>query len=103
MNSGKWKFTEPDPKGKSAAQKEREGMIFLLIAGVIFLAGGLFFAIKIGAFDLKSFWGLKREMPNYWKWRRVAAEYSTFFHAPWLIGVWMIRAAIKSLWKNRRK
>ena len=103
MNSEKWKFTEPDPKGKSAAQKERDGMIFLLIAGLILVAGGLFFAIKIGAFDLEYFWGLKREMPNYRQMRRTVAEYSIFFHAPWLIGVWMIITAAKSLFKNRRK
>ena len=33
MNDDKWKFAEPDPKEKSAAQKEREGMIVLLILG----------------------------------------------------------------------
>ena len=101
MNDDKWKFAEPDPNEKSAAQKEREGMIVLLILGAILFAGGLYFAYKIGVFDLNSFWELDREKTiNYHSTRDKVIEYSLFFHAPWMTGAWMIRTAIKSFLKN---
>ena len=103
MNNDKWKFAEPDPKEKSAAQKEREGMIVLLILGVILFAGGFYFAYKIGVFDLDSFWGLDPKKARYWSKRQQVSEYSLFFHAPWMAGLWMIGAAVKSFFKNFRK
>ena len=104
MNDDKWKFAEPDPKEKSAAQKEREGMIVLFILGVILFAGGVYFAYRIGVFDLDRFWGLDRKKTTgYHSIRQNVMEYSCFFHAPWMAGLCMIGAAVKSFLKNFRK
>lgn len=102
MNNDKWKFTEPDAQEMTAKQKERRGMIVLLILGIILFAGGMYFAIKIGAFDLDGFWGLDPEKANYRRMRAELSEYSLFFHAPWMAGSWMMSSAIRYFLKQRR-
>ena len=97
MSDDKWKFTEPDAQELTAKQKERRGMIVLLILGIILFAGGMFFAIKIGAFDFNDFWGLDPEKANYRRMREELSEYSLLFHAPWMAGSWMMSSAINSL------
>ena len=100
MDSEKWKFTEPDPNSPSPEQKERNGMIALLIFGLILFAGGLFFALKIGVFDINCFYGFDANTSPGMKMR--AQEYSSFFHAPWVTGAVMTIAAISHLAGKRK-
>ena len=102
MNDDKWNWTKPDTQEPSAAEKERGGMIMLLVLGLLLTAGGLFFAWKIGVFDHNEFWGLDTP-ERFHKYYRETVEYSTFFHAPWIIGSAMVCAAIRNLYKLRKK
>ena len=97
----KWNWTTPATGEPTAEQKERGGMTALLIMGLILTAGGLFFAFKIGAFDLEYFWGMDYNELRYR--HKDVLEFSMIFHAPWLIGVLMSGAAIKYFWKHRKK
>ena len=102
MNDDKWNWTEPDPDAPTVCQKERGGMIALLIIGSLLIAGGVFFAWKIGAFDHDRFWGLDTPYRRL-SFHRETLEYSLFFHAPWLIGCMMVWAALRNLCKLRKK
>ena len=104
MNRDDGHWSEPDVAGPDFEQKERGGMIFVLIAGDILFTGGLFLAWKAGAFDmildgiplLKS----GSSYDDYWRWRQ--RNHLLFFHAPWVFGAWMIQAAVKYFWKKRK-
>ena len=75
MNDDKWNWTKPDTQEPSAAEKERGGMIMLLVLGLLLTAGGLFFAWKIGVFDHNEFWGLDTP-ERFHKYYRETVEYS---------------------------
>ena len=98
MSDDKWKWTEPDSKAQKA--KERGGMMFLLILGAILTIGGIFFVWKIGAFDLEYFWGLDHHELRYR--HKNLVDFTLFFHAPYVIGIAMMGAAIR-YFRNHRK
>ena len=100
MDSEKWKFTEPDPAAPSPEQKERNGMIALLIFGIILFAGGLFFALKIGVFDIDYFFGIDKNSSH--NMHKQALDYAKFFHAPWITGAVMITVATTHLVSKRK-
>lgn len=98
MSDDKWKWTEPDSRAQEA--KERGGMTFLLILGAILTIGGIFFVWKIGAFDLEYFWGLDHHELRYR--HKNLVEFTMFFHAPYIIGIAMMGAALR-YFRNHRK
>ena len=98
MSDDKWKWTEPDSRAQEV--KERGGMRFLLILGAILTIGGIFFVWKIGAFDLEYFWGLDHHELRYR--HKNLVEFTMFFHAPYVIGIAMMGAAIR-YFRNHRK
>ena len=101
MSDDKWKWTEPKPKTPTAEAKERGGMTVLLILGAILTVGGMFFVWKIGAFDLEYFWGIDHHELRY-KHKNIV-EFTMFFHAPYVIGIAMMGAAIRYFWNYRKK
>ena len=101
MNQDKWKFTELDPDPPDAVKKERGGMMFLLIVGLILLVGGGIFAWKIGLFDFAYFWGFDKHDPQNQSLTRTAMEVTQFFHAPWICGLWMVNTAIRYFCRRR--
>ena len=101
MDDEKWKWTEPSPNEPTAEEKERKGMVFLLIIGIILFAGGFFFAWKIGAFDFEAFFGVDTEKLTLSK-RRQLRDIVWIFHAPWLAGKWMIWRSATFLLRHRR-
>ncbi len=100
MDDEKWKWTEPSPDEPTAEEKERQGMLFLLVAGIIIFAGGFFFAWKIGAFNFNEFFGVRPE--DSFAHRHNLRDIVWFFHAPWLAGKWMIVRSITYLLRHRR-
>ena len=105
-NNEKWKFTEPDPHEDSPETKERKGMIFLLIAGLIFFAAGLYASWKIGALEPEKFLGKRYAAYEYnlYGQRRKSTEHFLIltFNSPWLLGIVMISASLKYFYKNRK-
>ena len=99
MDDEKWKWTEPSPNEPTAEEKERQGMRYLLIIGIILFAGGFFFAWKIGAFDINGFFG---KLPAHSR-TRTEVDILLLIHCPWIAGAWMIKAAIRYLGIKRKK
>ena len=99
MSDDKWKWTEPAAGELTPEQKERGGMKIVLVIGIIFLLGGLFFAWKIGAFSPEEFLGMK--------WHRArqnsGRDILFWFHLPWLFGAWATGAGIRYFFRNRKK
>lgn len=105
-NNEKWKFTEPDPHEDSPETKERKGMIFLLAAGLIFFAAGLYASWKIGALEPEKFLGKRHTAYEYSHYKRQGRSTENFiiltFNSPWLLGIVMISASLKYFYKNRK-
>ena len=96
MKKNKWKFAEPDPHETPYGKIEYGGMMVVLGIGLILFAGGLFFAWKIGAFDINGFFGKNRSYSP-----RTEAEILCLLHAPWVAGAWMSCAAINYFRKKK--
>ena len=100
MKDDKWKGQESDTAELTPEQKERGGMTVVLIIGLFFLLGGLFFAWKIGAFCPESFLGMERHLIRRHHFSR---DILFFFHLPWLLGAWATGAAVRYFFRNRKK
>lgn len=101
----KWDFTKPDPKEDSPEVKERKGMTVLLIAGIIFLVGGLWCSWKIGALDPKSFLGIDCSYSSL-SYRRQYSDHRfilIMFNSPWLLGCAMLWASLGYFFRKRKK
>lgn len=100
-DNDKWKFTEPAPQSEPPEAKERKGMLFLLIAGIIIFAAGLYVSWKIGALDPEGFLGYNPYRRGY-----RSSQNETFillmFNSPWLIGAAMTGAALKYFLSKRK-
>ncbi len=105
-DDNKWDFTKPDPQEDSPEAKERKGMTVLLIAGIIFLIGGLWCSWKIGALDYESFFGdgaRYRHRSIYSNQGSGIGFVWMMFNSPWLLGCAMIWAALSHFFSKRKK
>lgn len=87
----------------SLSQKERGGMFFVLFAGLTVLGGNLFLTWKMQAWNFDS-WGFYINS-SYTYWRSVGnfLFFNILLHLPCIPGTWMIWAAVKYFWRNRKK
>ena len=100
-DDSKWDFTKPAPGEDSPEVRERKGMTVLLIAGIIFLVGGLWCSWKIGALDFESFFGMEL--------RDARSRHSNIsfvwmmFNFPWLLGCAMLWVSLTYFFRKRKK
>ena len=91
-----------DSNDSSPSQNERSGMIFVLIAGLLLLGGNLFLTWKMRAWDFDS-WGFYINS-SYTYWRSVGnfLFFNILLHLPCVAGGWMIIAAVKYFFRQRK-
>ena len=90
-------MTDLAPDDPTYEHRERGGMIFVLVLGLLLLLGGLVFAWKLGAFqiDFGHELGIRSA--------RIATELQCALHLPWLCGAWLVLGAVKSFRRKREK
>lgn len=86
-----------DPDDPTYERRERGGMMFVLVFGLLLLLGGLVLAWKCGAFqtDFGHDLGIGSA--------RIAAEWQFALHLPWLCGAWLVLGAARFLRRQREK
>ena len=104
-DENKWDFTKPDPQEDPPEVKERKGMTFLLIAGIVFFVGGLWGSWKIGALNPKTFLGIDCSYSTL-SYSRSYSDHRfvlMMFNSPWLLGGAMIGASLNYFFRKRKK